>query len=74
MNGIDKQWIKNIPKFESSDGRRLKFSDEFIKNKLFFYYDSIYDCRMQYKSKNIIYITQNKLLDETAKKLELSFN
>ena len=25
MNGIDKQWIKNIPKFESSDGRRLKF-------------------------------------------------
>lgn len=35
MNGIDKQWIKNIPKFESSDGRRLKFSDEFIKNKLY---------------------------------------
>lgn len=30
----ERGWIKSISKFESSDGRKLKFPDEFIKDKL----------------------------------------
>lgn len=30
----EREWIESIPKFECSDGRQLKFTDEFIKDKL----------------------------------------
>ena len=30
----EREWIESIPKFECSDGRKLKFPDEFIKDKL----------------------------------------
>lgn len=29
----EREWIESISKFECSDGRTLKFSDEFIKDK-----------------------------------------
>ena len=30
----EREWVESIPKFECSDGRQLKFTDEFIKDKL----------------------------------------